>query len=69
MGHLGACRFEYEADRCVLTRRSRDLPGASVLGDVLELNYDARQLPVTLRYSDRPVTRLEYETDSTYSRI
>jgi hypothetical protein len=69
MGHLGGCRFEYEADRCLLTRRSRDLPGASVLGDVLELHYDPRQLPVTLGYSDRPVTRLEYETDSTYSRI
>ncbi len=69
MGRLGACRFEYEADGCLLTRRSRDLPGASVLGDVLELGYDARQLPVTLRHSHDPVTRLDYETDSTYSRI
>lgn len=67
VGHLGACRFEYQADPCLLTRRSRDLPGASAFGDVLEVHYDARHLPVTLDHKHLALTLLHYENDETAS--
>jgi hypothetical protein len=62
MGALGDCVFEYGAAHGLLTRRSRDMPGASAFGDVLELEYDTRELPVRLTRANRSLTVLEYES-------
>lgn len=65
MGALGDCVFEYGAAHGLLTRRSRNLPGASAFGDVLELEYDTRELPVRLSHANRGQTVLEFYTPAT----
>ena len=62
MSPLGDCVFEYGATHGLLTRRSRNLPGASAFGDVLELEYDTRELPVRLTHENQSLTVLEYES-------
>ena len=61
MSPLGDCVFEYGATHGLLTLRSRNLPGASAFGDVLELEYDTRELPVRLTHENQNLTVLEYE--------
>jgi hypothetical protein len=62
MSPLGDCVFEYGATHGLLTTRSRNLPGASAFGDVLELEYDTRELPVRLTHENQSLTVLEYES-------
>jgi len=62
MGPLGECVFEYGAGHGLLTRRSRNIAGTSVFGDVLELEYDAQELPVRLVHRHLSLMVLEYQS-------
>jgi hypothetical protein len=58
MGNLGQCAYEYENQN--LIRRSRNLPGASVYGDVTEFAYDERGLLTRMDHLHFSVTSLSY---------
>lgn len=72
MGPLGECLFEYGEDHGLLTRRSRNLPGASAFGDVIELEYGGTlALPIRVAHVGWGSTVLEYESaplEETHSR-
>jgi YD repeat-containing protein len=60
MGNLGESTYEYD-ERDNLVRKSRIMPGASVLGEVYEFDYDARDLLVRMRQEHVSLTRFTLE--------
>ena len=58
MGNMAQCVYEYENQN--LIRRSRDLPGASVYGDVAEFEPDYRGLLTRMDHLHFSVTSLSY---------
>jgi YD repeat-containing protein len=60
MGNLGESTYEYD-ERGNLVRKSLIMPGASVLGEVYEFDYDARDLLVRMRQEQVSLTRFTLE--------
>jgi len=58
MGNMGQYMYEYENQN--LIRRSRNLPGASVYGDVAEFEHDYRGLLTRMDHLHFSVTSLSY---------
>ncbi len=61
LGNLGESTYEYD-ERNNLVRKSRVMPGASVLGEVFEFEYDDRDLIVCMRQEHISHTRFTVDS-------